>query len=71
MPRFGYRARSVRDRADAEPPRPREDSDHNGQAVLPRPVSLDKIEAIAIGAWILGTGGGGSPSLALLNLSKL
>ena len=36
-----------------------------------RPVSLDEIESIAIGAWILGTGGGGSPYLALLNLRKL
>ena len=36
-----------------------------------RPVSLDDIESIAIGAWILGTGGGGSPYLALLNLRKL
>jgi DUF917 family protein len=39
--------------------------------VPPRPVSLDDIESIAIGAWILGTGGGGSPYLALLNLRKL
>jgi DUF917 family protein len=39
--------------------------------VPPRPVSLDEIESIAIGAWILGTGGGGSPYLALLNLRKL
>lgn len=37
----------------------------------PRPVSVDEIESIAIGAWILGTGGGGSPYLALLNLRKL
>ena len=37
----------------------------------PRPVSLDEIESIAVGAWILGTGGGGSPYLALLNLRKL
>jgi len=36
-----------------------------------RPVSLDEIESIAIGAWILGTGGGGSPYLALLNLRQL
>jgi uncharacterized protein len=39
--------------------------------VPPRRVSLDEIESIAIGAWILGTGGGGSPYLALLNLRKL
>jgi DUF917 family protein len=37
----------------------------------PRSVSLDEIESIAIGAWILGTGGGGSPYLALLNLRRL
>ncbi len=36
-----------------------------------RPVSLDEIESLAIGAWILGTGGGGSPYLALLNLRQL
>jgi len=36
-----------------------------------RPVTLDEIESIAIGAWILGTGGGGSPYLALLNLRQL
>jgi uncharacterized protein len=34
-------------------------------------VTLDEIESIAVGAWILGTGGGGSPYLALLNLRKL
>ncbi|HST95510.1 MAG TPA: DUF917 family protein, partial [Microvirga sp.] len=26
-------------------------------------LSLDDIEALAVGAWILGTGGGGSPYL--------
>ena len=36
-----------------------------------RAVPLDEIESLAIGAWILGTGGGGSPYLALLNLRKL
>ncbi len=36
-----------------------------------RPVSVEEIEALAIGAWILGTGGGGSPYLALLNMRKL
>lgn len=34
-------------------------------------LSLDDIEALAIGAWILGTGGGGSPYHALLNLRRL
>ena len=33
-----------------------------------RPVTADQIESLAIGAWILGTGGGGSPYLALLNM---
>jgi len=36
-----------------------------------RPVSLAEIESLAIGAWILGTGGGGSPYLALLNMRRL
>ena len=33
-----------------------------------RPVTMEEIESLAIGAWILGTGGGGSPYLALLNM---
>ena len=37
----------------------------------PRPVSASEIESLAIGAWILGTGGGGSPYLALLNMRRL
>src|ERR1700757_4492071 len=36
-----------------------------------RDITLEDIESLAIGAWILGTGGGGSPYLALLNLRKL
>ena len=36
-----------------------------------RPVGVDEIESLAIGAWILGTGGGGSPYLALLNMRQL
>ena len=36
-----------------------------------RPVSIEDIEALAVGAWILGTGGGGSPYLGLLNMRKL
>src|SRR5207249_2173008 len=39
--------------------------------LLMRPVSLAEIESLAIGAWILGTGGGGSPYLALLNMRRL
>jgi DUF917 family protein len=36
-----------------------------------RIVQLEEIEALAIGAWILGTGGGGSPYLGLLNMRQL
>jgi DUF917 family protein len=32
---------------------------------------MEEIESLAIGAWILGTGGGGSPYLALLNMRQL
>ncbi len=35
------------------------------------PIALDDIEALAVGAWILGTGGGGSPYLGLLNMRRL
>ena len=34
-------------------------------------MSAAEIESLAIGAWILGTGGGGSPYLALLNMRAL
>lgn len=37
----------------------------------PRPVSLAEIETLATGAWILGTGGGGSPYHGLLNMRQL
>jgi DUF917 family protein len=36
-----------------------------------RIVSAAEIESLAIGAWILGTGGGGSPYYALLNMRQL
>jgi DUF917 family protein len=36
-----------------------------------REVTLDEIEALAVGAWVLGTGGGGSPYLGLLNMRRL
>ncbi|MBV8577729.1 MAG: DUF917 domain-containing protein [Acetobacteraceae bacterium] len=36
-----------------------------------REIALDDIEALAVGAWILGTGGGGSPYLGLLNMRRL
>ena len=34
-------------------------------------ITLDDIEALAVGSWILGTGGGGSPYLGLLNMRRL
>src|SRR5438552_4150843 len=37
----------------------------------PRPVPADDIEALAVGAWILGTGGGGSPYCGLLNMREI
>jgi DUF917 family protein len=40
-------------------------------STAPRVLPLDDIEALAVGAWILGTGGGGSPYLGLLNLRRL
>ncbi len=36
-----------------------------------RALSASDIEALAVGAWILGTGGGGSPYLGLLNMRRL
>jgi DUF917 family protein len=36
-----------------------------------RELTPDDIEALAVGAWILGTGGGGSPYLGLLNMRRL
>lgn len=36
-----------------------------------RDFEADEIDPLAVGAWILGTGGGGSPYLAQLNLKKL
>jgi DUF917 family protein len=36
-----------------------------------RAVTLEEIEQLAIGAWILGTGGGGSPYHGLLNMRRL
>jgi DUF917 family protein len=37
----------------------------------PRPLTRDAIESLAVGAFILGTGGGGSPYLGLLNMRRL
>ncbi|MBV8120780.1 MAG: DUF917 domain-containing protein [Alphaproteobacteria bacterium] len=36
-----------------------------------RTLTLDDIECLAVGAWILGTGGGGSPYLGHLNMRRL
>jgi len=36
-----------------------------------RELSAEEIEQLAVGAWVLGTGGGGSPYLALLNMRRL
>jgi len=36
-----------------------------------REFSANDIESLAVGAWILGTGGGGSPYLGLLNMRRL
>ena len=37
----------------------------------PRALAIEDIEALALGAWILGTGGGGSPYHKLLNMREL
>ena len=39
--------------------------------MYPRTLTIDDIEALALGAWILGTGGGGSPYHRLLNMREL
>ena len=36
-----------------------------------RELSIDDIESLAVGAWVLGTGGGGNPYLPLLNMRAL
>ena len=36
-----------------------------------RDITADDIESLAVGAWILGTGGGGNPYLSLLNMRRL
>jgi DUF917 family protein len=40
-------------------------------ATAMREVTAEDIESLAVGAWILGTGGGGSPYLGLLNMRRL
>ena len=39
--------------------------------MYPRILTIDDIEALALGAWILGTGGGGTPYHRLLNMREL
>ncbi|MBP0575560.1 DUF917 family protein, partial [Mycobacterium tuberculosis] len=36
-----------------------------------RVVTADELESLALGAWILGTGGGGDPYQKLLNMRRL
>ena len=36
-----------------------------------REMTIENIESLAVGAWVLGTGGGGSPYLGLLNMRQL
>lgn len=36
-----------------------------------REITEDDIESLAVGAWVLGTGGGGNPYLSLLNMRLL
>jgi uncharacterized protein len=40
-------------------------------SVSRRDITADDIESLAVGAWILGTGGGGNPYLPLLNMRAL
>src|ERR1700758_2093383 len=42
-----------------------------GFRVTLRDITLDDIESLAVGAWVLGTGGGGNPYLPLLNMRAL
>ena len=43
----------------------------NDRSDMSNPITLEDIECLAVGAWILGTGGGGSPYLGLLNMRRL
>jgi uncharacterized protein len=36
-----------------------------------RKIGPDELQPLATGAWILGTGGGGSPYLSYLNMRQL
>src|SRR5215469_8253483 len=38
---------------------------------MTKTITSEDIEALAVGSWILGTGGGGSPYLGLLNMRRL
>src|SRR5258708_28531334 len=42
-----------------------------GNAMLLRDITLEDIESLAVGAWVLGTGGGGSPYLGLFDMRGL
>jgi uncharacterized protein len=70
MPPDGARAPAGRTPAPGAAGRAGEGADGLTPPAL-RPVSADEIESLAVGAWILGTGGGGSPYLALLNMRRL
>ena len=39
--------------------------------MYPRILTIEDIEALALGAWILGTGGGGTPYHRFLNMREL
>src|ERR1700710_422200 len=43
----------------------------SGQGQMMRQIERDELEPLATGAWILGTGGGGSPYLSYLNMRQL
>ena len=36
-----------------------------------RTIEPDELDKLATGAWVLGTGGGGTPYLGLLNMRRL
>ena len=61
-----YRQTSVRDGTVGAGRRRSSRDNIRGALATPRRVSADEIESLAIGAWVLGIGGG--PYLALLNM---
>ena len=48
-----------------------QDPDIKKMPITGRTLELADIEALALGAWILGTGGGGDPYHKLLNMKEL